>query len=209
MRYSADQVMRTRNSIVLAAGQLFRRHGFEAVSIDDIMAACDLTRGSFYHHFASKNQLLAEALQVARYDIVSKLQERRSEKPKELRQEALRRVRMYLEPDSRDYVRENCPLAALPADAVRAGKAAREAFQEKFTALADELQRGSPGSAEDRAQAFVAIVLCAGGVLLSSAVSNPSLARQISAACQDAVSKTFANARKRRPRESKKRVHSR
>ena len=126
-----------------------------------------------------------------------------------LRQEALRRVRMYLEPDSRDYVRENCPLAALPADAVRAGKSAREAFQEKFTALADESQRGSQGSAEDRAQAFVAIVLCAGGVALSSAVSDPSLARQISAACQDAVSQTFAKARKQRPRESKKRVHSR
>lgn len=205
MRYSSDHVQRTRKGIVEAAGQLFRRHGFQAVSIDDIMAACDLTRGSFYHHFGSKDELFAETLRGARYDIVSKLQERRSPHSKVLRREALRRTRMYLDPDSRDYVRENCPLAALPIDAVRSGKAAREAFEEKLNALACELQRGSKGTNKDKARALVAIVLCAGGVLLSSAVISPELARQISTACQDAVTKHMAEARKPRPRESRKR----
>jgi len=46
---------RIRNLVLQSAGRLFNRHGFNAVSIDDVMAEAGLTRGSFYCYFSSKS----------------------------------------------------------------------------------------------------------------------------------------------------------
>ena len=51
-----------RDEIAEAATRLFARHGFEAVSIDDIGAAVGIAGPSIYNHFASKHDLLYEAL---------------------------------------------------------------------------------------------------------------------------------------------------
>ena len=62
MPYRPDHKARTRARIVEAARRLFNRHGFEQVTIDQIMAAAGLTRGGFYHHFDSKDQLYAASV---------------------------------------------------------------------------------------------------------------------------------------------------
>src|SRR5690242_8286768 len=62
MPYRPDHRVRTRARIVRSAQKLFNQHGFEGVSIDDIMAAAELTRGGFYRHFSSKSDLYAEAM---------------------------------------------------------------------------------------------------------------------------------------------------
>src|ERR1043166_7602020 len=62
MPYTSEHKARTRERIIHAARQLFNRHGFEAVSIDQIMARAKLTRGGFYHHFPSKDALYVEAV---------------------------------------------------------------------------------------------------------------------------------------------------
>jgi TetR/AcrR family transcriptional repressor of nem operon len=51
-----------RQKIIQSAALLFNRHGFTAVSIDDIMAGAGLTRGGFYSYFGSKSELYAEAI---------------------------------------------------------------------------------------------------------------------------------------------------
>src|SRR5215467_5969872 len=51
---------RIRDLVLQSAGRLFNRHGFNAVSIDDVMAEAGLTRGSFYCYFASKSDLYAQ-----------------------------------------------------------------------------------------------------------------------------------------------------
>jgi AcrR family transcriptional regulator len=51
-----------REEILQAATTLFARHGFEAVSIDDIGAAVGIAGPSIYNHFASKQELLYQAL---------------------------------------------------------------------------------------------------------------------------------------------------
>jgi len=53
---------RTRASILQAASQLFRRHGFDATSIQDIAELADLGVGTLYGHFASKEEILREVL---------------------------------------------------------------------------------------------------------------------------------------------------
>lgn len=62
MPYSKDHKQRTRKRVVSAARTLFSAQGFDATSIDEIMSACNMTRGAFYAHFESKGQLYQEAM---------------------------------------------------------------------------------------------------------------------------------------------------
>ena len=57
---------RTRAEILDHAARLFRLRGHAGTNIDDIMLAAGLTRGAFYAHFTSKDDLFAEAVRRAR-----------------------------------------------------------------------------------------------------------------------------------------------
>ncbi len=47
----------TRDKLLDAAVALIRRQGFAATSIDQLCAAAEVTKGGFFHHFASKEAL--------------------------------------------------------------------------------------------------------------------------------------------------------
>ena len=61
MKVSREKAAEHRAAIVRAAGRLFREKGFDGVSVADVMKAAGLTHGGFYGHFASKDELAAEA----------------------------------------------------------------------------------------------------------------------------------------------------
>ena len=48
----------TRDHIVEAADQLFYRQGYEHTSFSDIADAVKISRGNFYYHFKSKDEIL-------------------------------------------------------------------------------------------------------------------------------------------------------
>ena len=48
----------TRDDIVTAADQLFYRQGYESTSFSDIADAVRISRGNFYYHFKSKDDIL-------------------------------------------------------------------------------------------------------------------------------------------------------
>jgi TetR/AcrR family transcriptional regulator, cholesterol catabolism regulator len=52
----------TRVQLVRAAAHLFREQGFHGTSVAEIATATWITKSSLYHHFASKQALLAEIL---------------------------------------------------------------------------------------------------------------------------------------------------
>ena len=62
MPYSPTHKERTRARIVECARILFNRHGFDGVTIDMVMEQAELTRGGFYNHFKSKEELFAAAV---------------------------------------------------------------------------------------------------------------------------------------------------
>jgi TetR/AcrR family transcriptional repressor of nem operon len=51
----------TRKKIVQAAAPIFNQHGYEGSSLNDLMEATGLQKGGIYRHFASKEELAAEA----------------------------------------------------------------------------------------------------------------------------------------------------
>lgn len=54
----------TREQIVEAADQLFYQRGFDHTSFADIADAVQISRGNFYHHFKSKDEILDAVINV-------------------------------------------------------------------------------------------------------------------------------------------------
>jgi TetR/AcrR family transcriptional repressor of nem operon len=55
----------TRQMIIEKAAPIFNRRGYEGCSMQDIMDATGLEKGGLYRHFASKEELAAEAFRYA------------------------------------------------------------------------------------------------------------------------------------------------
>ncbi|MGJ4787996.1 TetR/AcrR family transcriptional regulator [Leptospira koniambonensis] len=57
----------TKERILNESRRLFFEKGYETTSIQDILSALDIAKGTFYHHFQSKEELLEEiAVQFAK-----------------------------------------------------------------------------------------------------------------------------------------------
>lgn len=184
MGYSVGHKEKTRERIVQSAARLFRRHGYNGVGIDDIMAAAELTRGGFYAHFKSKLELftmaLTEELELAK-------QVRRLGEPEdECTSGAVRAlIDFYLESANRKRIPALCPLVSLSADVARCGEEASAAYTVTLRSMVAEIARripGDPAAAEERALAAVA--LCVGGVVLAQALSDEQLADALLNACR-------------------------
>jgi TetR/AcrR family transcriptional repressor of nem operon len=61
----ATKGQRTRSRIVAEAAAVFNQRGYEGTSMQSLMEATGLEKGGLYRHFASKEQLAAEAFQYA------------------------------------------------------------------------------------------------------------------------------------------------
>jgi TetR/AcrR family transcriptional regulator, transcriptional repressor for nem operon len=122
MRYAPEHNEATRERILEAASRLFREHGIAAVGLAKIMAEADLTVGTFYTHFKSKEALLREAL-------LRSLDARHEEFKQALHGADLEMVvRAYLSPEHRDATGTGCPIAALASEVARHPRATRHTF---------------------------------------------------------------------------------
>jgi AcrR family transcriptional regulator len=61
----ADAAPTTRELLINSTVRLFTARGYEAMTVDDIAQAAGLTTGAIYASFASKEQLIAEAVAYA------------------------------------------------------------------------------------------------------------------------------------------------
>lgn len=50
--------------ILATAAELFGEHGYDAVSLDDVAARLDVTKGSLYYYFSSKDELGTAAIET-------------------------------------------------------------------------------------------------------------------------------------------------
>lgn len=183
MGYSAGHKARTRERIVQSAARLFRRHGYNGVGIDDIMAAAELTRGGFYAHFKSKQDLFATAL-AEELELAKQL--RRSEPHDEHATGAARPlIEYYLGTANHKRIPALCPLVSLSADVARCGEEASAAYTATLRRMVAEIARRIPGEPADaEGRALAAVALCVGGVVLAHAVSDEQLADALLSACR-------------------------
>ncbi|SJZ49159.1 transcriptional regulator, TetR family [Enhydrobacter aerosaccus] len=162
MPISADRKARTRAEIFDHAARLFRLRGYAGTNIDDIMLAAGLTRGAFYAHFESKDQLFAEVV-GAGHGLLAVL---RASDPKT----ALNR---YFDKTQLTANAQACTLAALPTDVARAPLAARLAYANMLYALIEELSRGRARKLD--ASATTVAILAVGALVLARASGDTRL----------------------------------
>jgi TetR/AcrR family transcriptional regulator, transcriptional repressor for nem operon len=80
----ADSDSPTKQKLLEAAQELMRANGYTATSVDDVCEAAKLTKGSFFHYFASKEQLgmeVAERFFAAKKEMLLSAPFRRKKDP--------------------------------------------------------------------------------------------------------------------------------
>ncbi len=172
---------RIRELVLQSAGRLFNRHGFNAVSIDDVMAEAGLTRGSFYCYFSSKSDLYAQS--VAR--VVH--EDREAPKPSgSERTRADKIVQDYLS-EADQTTADTFPMIGLPNDVSRT-RAVRQAFESALKLMIQSFEQAAAGSAEPRRTNALAIAaLCVGGMVLSRSIDDRKLADELRGAAKAAA----------------------
>lgn len=184
MRYPPGHREATRARILEVAGRLFRARGYAATGIDAVMSAADLTAGAFYSHFASKEALLAETMRTALAATAKRWAEALAGVEESARVRAF--VERYLSPQHRDEMETGCAVAALAAEAARAGEETQRAVEGELAAFLGQMEKSLRGG--HRAERALAIfALCVGGILLSRAVADEALSDRALKACKRAA----------------------
>src|SRR6201994_219970 len=62
MRYSLEHKAQNHENILSVAARSFREHGGDSSGIGTVMKKVGLTKGGFYRHFKSKDDLFVEAV---------------------------------------------------------------------------------------------------------------------------------------------------
>jgi TetR/AcrR family transcriptional repressor of nem operon len=179
MRKTREAAAESRRNIVQTAAKLLRERGL-GVGLADIMAAAGLTHGGFYRHFASKEALVAEVLQLALDEKAESLVARDDLSARE----ALKAyVALYLSSLHVDNPGKGCPIAALGAEAARSDESAKAlaAGAEKLAAnFAADLSgdfESDPAQARRRALAMLASMV--GAVVVARAVGDSPLRAEV------------------------------
>ena len=164
-----------RQRIVRSAVQLFNRHGYTAVSIDEVMAGAGLTRGGFYSYFQSKSELYAEAISGF---VNEKLEA--ADAVKNAPDHAARIVRDYLSDQHFEEVETSCPLIGLPNDLSRTDQSIRLAQESALRMMIEAFERGmTPTTSPARQRALALTSLCVGGMVLARSIEDRALADEL------------------------------
>jgi TetR/AcrR family transcriptional regulator, transcriptional repressor for nem operon len=183
MPYSTEHKARTRDRIVESARQLFNRFGFEQVSIDQIMSRAGLTRGGFYNHFDSKDELYAAAVTsyVGCNPFAVTTAKTKIREPRKL---ARMLIDLYLSDDVLDDPDKHCPLYALPSDVARAGLEPQQAYTDLMRGMTQIYRAALSNSREADRRAQTIVALCVGGMVLARTTNDPVLRKSLRAAAR-------------------------
>jgi TetR/AcrR family transcriptional repressor of nem operon len=196
MRKSKAETLETRKKIVDIAAREFRLNGIYATGVSEIMAAAGMTHGGFYRHFASKDQLVAEACAASMDTFVG-----RAESAAECGGEFLTEyIREMLSKEFRDDCLGGCTLVAVGSELARADidakKAASDGFRQFVDILAKQESAKDPQSA--RADAIFKVSAMIGAVTISKMMDDPALADAVLDIAKERIAGPAASAPKRR-----------
>jgi TetR/AcrR family transcriptional regulator, transcriptional repressor for nem operon len=184
MPYPAGHRLETKKKIIDSARRLFNRHGFESVSIGQIMAGARLTHGGFYSYFNSKSDLYAEVLNCFFTDPEWKNCWEGVHVDLSSTDVGAQVVGAYLSRQHYEDVENSCPMVALPTDVARSGVAARRAFETVFRAMVSVLERSlqnKNGSCRTTAQVIAALSI--GGMVVARTLVDRSHADELRNSC--------------------------
>jgi TetR/AcrR family transcriptional repressor of lmrAB and yxaGH operons len=182
---------RSRTALVESAAVLFRRQGYAATGVNQILETAEVKAGSLYHHFPDGKQQLAAAV----VDSVGASIEQR--------------LRTFLASDLpvADIVdgwadlmasglvtdgRDGCPIEPIATESVNASPVVREASARTFAswslAIADRLRKDGRADQEADRTALAVVSLLEGALLLSRIAGNTAALDAAKAAARTLLS---------------------
>lgn len=149
----------TRDQIVDAADQLFYQHGYEHTSFKHIAEKVNISRGNFYYHFKTKDDILTAVIQrrLANTRRMLAQWEAKGATPEE-------RIRCFINILIRNQAKiklYGCPVGTLVTELAKLGHGAQSDANELFTLFRDWLrqqfqQLGRDKDADDLAMHLLA-----------------------------------------------------
>lgn len=182
MRYPAEHKAETHAGIVAAASRLFRERGAEGNGIGTVMKQLGLTKGGFYRHFKSRDQLYAEAVDRAFSEMGDKMVRAAEAAPEGRQLQAL--IERYLSVEHLNSPGSGCVIATLGADIARQPAALRRQIGRGMQAYRERLLPYMPGATkEEKAKAFAILypamvgIMVAARAVVDKASQEPMLAQ--------------------------------
>lgn len=194
MPYSKTHKQQVRKKITETARVLFNRNGYDKVTIDQVMQQAGLTRGGFYNHFASKDELFAEAVDGFLMGRGARWREDAGIDVSQPDVEAVRQmIDSYLSNTHLQDLDGQCPMIALSSDVARNQPAVRAAYQKLLEGMVflfeSSLARQERfNSAEARSSALSLAALCVGGMILARTLPDSTLAAEVQLAAHQLAS---------------------
>lgn len=151
MRYSLEHKAQNRENILSAAARSFREHGADASGIGTVMKKSGLTKGGFYRHFKSKDDLFVEAVARALDETGRAMVEVAKSAPEG---QALRAIiERYLSVGHANSPGAGCVRAALGPELARKPLPVRKRIETLLEAYRERLSPFFPGQTQEEKMA--------------------------------------------------------
>ncbi|WP_392667192.1 TetR/AcrR family transcriptional regulator [Streptomyces sp. LN785] len=158
------------------ASRKVRTEGVTRPGVADLMNEAGLTHGGFYKHFASRDDLIAQASAVALAEGTAKM-ERATHKNDEDPRAGL--IDAYLAKLHRDTPSTGCALVTLGAAAGRGDQHLKDAYEEQVRTYLELITGLNDDTENTRAEAMLTLSALVGAVLISRAVADKNFSDEL------------------------------
>jgi TetR/AcrR family transcriptional regulator, transcriptional repressor for nem operon len=194
MRYSREHKAQNHEKILAMAARSFREHGGDSSGIGTVMKKAGLTKGGFYRHFGSKNDLFVDAVARAFDEMGRGMLEAAKSAPEG---QALRAIiERYLSTGHANSPGMGCVFAALGPELARKPLSVRKRIEALREAYRERLLPFVPGQTrEEKLAKFQLVFPSMAGVLTDVRMTlSPQKREQMLMEARNFFIKCFAEA---------------
>jgi TetR/AcrR family transcriptional repressor of nem operon len=192
MRYSQEHKAQNHENILSVAARSFREHGGDSSGIGTVMKKVGLTKGGFYRHFKSKDDLFVEAVTRALEETGRSMFEVAKSAPEG---QALRAIiEHYLSVRHANSLGTGCVLSTLGPELARKPVGVRRRIEGALEAYRERLVPFMPGQTREERLGNIRLLFSsmAGVLMMARATSTPQSREQMLMNARTLFVKCFA-----------------
>jgi TetR/AcrR family transcriptional regulator, transcriptional repressor for nem operon len=178
VRYSPEHKAQNHEKILSRAARSFREQGGDSSGIGTVMKKAGLTKGGFYRHFESKDDLLVEAVARAFDEMGKALEEVAKSAPEGQALRAL--IEHYLSAGHANSPGRGCVISALGPELARKPLSVRKRIESLLEAYRERLLPFVPGRTREEKLAKIRLLFSsmAGVLMMVRVTPDPQMRHQ-------------------------------
>jgi TetR/AcrR family transcriptional regulator, transcriptional repressor for nem operon len=192
MRYSLEHKAQNHENILSVAARSFREHGGDSSGIGTVMKKVGLTKGGFYRHFKSKDDLFVQAVARAFDDMGRGMLEVAKSAPEGQALQAI--IEHYLSARHASSLGTGCVLSALGPELARKPVGVRRRIEASLEGYRERLLPFVPGQTREEKLAKCRLLFpsMAGVLMMARFTSAPERREQMLMEARNFFIKCFA-----------------